>query len=74
MLRANGGQMLPMEALLKVLRLTDQIEDGLEDAELDEGATHECQELGWLDQELMLTREGREVLQNHQESPRNSHS
>lgn len=61
-----------MEALLKVLRRAEQIEDGMEDTPLDEAAAHECQELGWLNGQLMLTQEGRDVLHNHQEPPRNS--
>lgn len=64
--------MLPMDVLLKVLRRAEKIEDGMEDIPLDEAAAHECQELGWLNEHLMLTQEGREVLQNHQDSPRNS--
>lgn len=58
--------MITIEALVKVLRCIDRIEDGLEDAPVDEAATQECQNLGWLDHELMLTKEGRAVLHNHE--------
>jgi len=60
------GSMIPMQALVKVLRRIDQIEDGLEDTAVDEAATRECQNLGWLDHELMLTTEGRAILHNHE--------
>ena len=53
---------IPTEALLNVLRRAAQVEDGREDAPLEESATHECQTLGWLDDELQLTPAGREVL------------
>jgi len=56
-----------MEALVKVLRRIDRIEDGLEDAPVDEAATRKCQKLGWLDHELILTPEGRAVLHNHKD-------
>jgi hypothetical protein len=49
--------------LLNVLRRVAQIEDGLEDAPLEEDATHQCQRLGWLDDGLQLTPAGREVLE-----------
>ncbi len=66
-LTGRGAIMIPMEALVKVLRCIDQIEDGLEDTPVDEAATHECQNLGWLDHDLMLTTEGRAVLHSHKE-------
>jgi hypothetical protein len=49
--------------LLNVLRRVAQIEDGREDAPLEEDAAHQCQSLGWLDNELQLTPAGREVLE-----------
>ena len=53
----------PTDALLNVLRRAAQVEDGREDAPLEEGAARECQTLGWLDNEMQLTPAGREVLE-----------
>ena len=55
----------PIEALLNALRRAEKVEDGLEDAPLDEAATQQCQELGWLDRNMMLTPAGRRVLQDN---------
>lgn len=53
----------PPDGLLNVLRRAAQVEDGLEDAPLEERAAQECQTLGWLDNEMKLTPAGREVLE-----------
>ena len=54
---------IPTDALLNVLRLAAQVEDGREDAPLEEGAARQCQTLGWLDKMMQLTPAGREVLE-----------
>jgi hypothetical protein len=54
---------IPMDLLLNVLRRAAQVEDGLEDAPLEEEAARQCQTLGWLDNEMQLTPSGREVLE-----------
>jgi hypothetical protein len=56
---------IPTDALLNVLRRAAQVEDGLEDAPLEEGAARQCQRLGWLNNEMQLTPAGREVLETN---------
>jgi hypothetical protein len=61
------------DKLMIVLRRAAQVELGREDAPLDERAARECQQRGWLDNELQLTPAGREALELSQEKPAKPH-
>ena len=61
-IRYQTDESMADTSLLSALRRSEQVEDGREDAPLDEDAALECQERGWLDKQLQLTRAGRKVL------------